>query len=111
MNHSPSSSCGSDEMYPRIRPGETSIAIEDDECQRVIRIIAVLRQQHSTHVALHGNELKWWRALMILQPACPAAAEVTQPIKNNYSVFHFPNLPDRTVVPGGIKSASGRAGE
>jgi hypothetical protein len=98
-------------MYPRIRLGEASVAIKDQECQRVIRIVAMLRQQRSTQVALHGNELKWWLALMILQPTCPAAAEVAQPIKDNYSVFHFPNPPDRTVVPGGIKSASGWAGE
>jgi hypothetical protein len=31
---------------------------------------------------------------MMLQPTCPAAAEVAQPIKNNYSAFHFPSLPD-----------------
>jgi hypothetical protein len=82
--------------------------LNDQECQRVIRIVAVLRQERSTQVALHGNELKWWLALMILQPTCPAAAEIAQPIKNNYSVFHFPNLPERTVASGSIKSASER---
>jgi hypothetical protein len=111
VNHSPSSSRASDEMYPRIRLGEGSVAIKDEECQRVVRIVAVLSQECSTQVALHGNELKCWLALMILQPTCPTAAEVAQPIKHNYSVFHFPNLPARTVVPGGIKSQSGPAGE
>ena len=71
-------------MYPRIRLRETSLAIEDQERQRVVRIVAVSRQQGSTLVALHGNQGKWRVALMMLQPACPAAAEVAQPVKNNY---------------------------
>lgn len=89
MNQSPSSSRGRDEMYPRIRLGEASVAIKDQECQRVIRIVAVLSQQRSTQVALHGNQVKWRLALMMLQPTRPAAAEVAQPIKNNHSAFHF----------------------
>jgi len=85
-------------MYPRIRLGEASVAIEDQECQRVIRIVAMLNQEHSTQGALHGNQVTRWLALMMLQPTCPAAAEVTQPIKNNYSAFHFSSLPERAVA-------------
>ena len=51
----------------------------------------MLNQEHSTQGALHGNQVTRWLALMMLQPTCPAAAEVTQPIKNNYSAFHFPS--------------------
>jgi hypothetical protein len=76
-------------MYPRVRLGEAPVSIQDQECQWLIRIVAMLSQERSTKVALHGNQVKRRLALMILQPTCPAAAEVTQPIKNNYSVFHF----------------------
>ena len=95
MNQSPPSSGGSDEMYPRIRLREASVAIKDQECQRVIRIVAMLSQERSTQVALHRNQVKRRLALVMLQPPCPAAAEVAQTIKNNYSAFHFLSLPER----------------
>lgn len=66
MNQSPPSSCGSDEMYPRARLGEASLAIQDQECQRVTRIVAMLSQQRSAAIALHRNQLKRGLALVML---------------------------------------------
>jgi hypothetical protein len=76
-------------MYPGVRLGEASIAINDQECQRIIRIVAVLDQQRSAQIALHGNQVKRWLARVTLQPPCPAATEVAQPIEDNYSAFPF----------------------
>jgi hypothetical protein len=84
-------------MYPRIRLSEASVAIKDEECQRVIRIVAMLSQEGSAQVALHGNEAKWWLALMMLQPTRTATAEVAKPIKNNYSPIHFLGPPEHPV--------------
>ena len=91
MNQSPPSSGGSDEMYPRVRLGQAPLAIQDQECQRVIRLIAMLSQQRSTQIALHRNQVKRGLTLVMLQPPRPATTEVAQPIKNSYSVlgFHF----------------------
>jgi hypothetical protein len=53
-------------MYPRVRLGEAAVAIEDQECQRVIRIVAILSQQRSAQIALHGNQVKRGLALVML---------------------------------------------
>jgi hypothetical protein len=96
-------------MYPRIGLREALVAIKDQECERVIWIVAVLSQQRSTSVALHGNQGKRWVALMMLQPPCPAAAEVAHSIKNNYSAFRFQGgLPVRCVPVRGCVRASAR---
>ena len=57
VNQSPPSSGGSDELYPRVRLGQAPLAIQDQECQRVIRIIAMLSQQRPTQIALHRNQV------------------------------------------------------
>lgn len=74
-------------MYPRVGLGETSLAIQDQECQGVIWVIALLSQQCSTALALHGNEVKRWFALIALQPLRPAAAKVAYAIEYNYPVL------------------------
>lgn len=76
-------------MYPRIRLGETALAIQDQECHRVVRIIALLSQQRSAEIALHGNQMKRWLALVMLQPLCPAATEVAYAVEDNYPAFDF----------------------
>lgn len=53
-------------MYPRARLGEASLAIQDQECQRVTRIVAMLSQQRSAAIALHRNQLKRGLALVML---------------------------------------------
>ncbi len=45
-------------MYPRVRLGQAPLAIQDQERQRVIRIIAMLSQQRPTQIALHRNQVK-----------------------------------------------------
>lgn len=62
-------------------------AVKDQECQRVIRVIAVLHQESSSKIALHGNQTKWWLGGVTLKPLRPAAAELTQPIEDDDSVF------------------------
>jgi hypothetical protein len=76
-------------MDPRVRLGEASVAIKDQECQRVIRIVAMLGQQCSAELALHGNQAERRLGLVMLQPPCPAAAEVAQPIEDHDSVSGF----------------------
>ena len=66
MSESPPSSRGSDEVYPRVRLGEASLAIQDQERQRVIRMVTVLSQQGSTQIALHGNQMKRGLTLVML---------------------------------------------
>ena len=81
-------------MYPRVRLGQAPFAIQDQECQRVIRLIAMLSQQRPTQIALHRNQVKRGLTLVMLQPPRPATTEVAQTIKNSYSVlgFHFLRL-------------------
>jgi len=66
VNQSPPSSGGSDEMYPRVRLGQAPLAIQYQECQRVIRIIAMLSQQRPTQIALDRNQVKRGLTLVML---------------------------------------------
>ena len=66
VNQPPPSSGGSDELYPRVRLGQAPLAIQDQECQRVIRIIAMLSQQRPTQIALHRNQVKRGLTLVML---------------------------------------------
>ena len=92
MSDSPPPSRSDDQMYPGVGLGEASIAVQDQEGQRIIGIVAVLSQEPSARITLHRNQLKRRFAWMILEPACPTATEVAQPIKYNCSIlgFHFP---------------------
>jgi hypothetical protein len=63
-------------MDPRVRLRETPLAIKDEECQRIIWVIAVTSQERSTKVALHGNEAERRLALVMLEPPRTAAAEI-----------------------------------
>jgi hypothetical protein len=85
--------------------------LNDQECQRVIRIVAVLRQERSTQVALHGNELKWWLALMILQPTCPAAAEIARPSKTTIRFSTSQTFLSALWRPEVLKARRNAAGE
>jgi hypothetical protein len=91
VSQSPPSSRGSDEIYPRVRLGKASLAIQDQECQRVIGIVAMLSQLRSAEIALHRNQVKRGIALVMLQPLCPAATEVAQAVKNDDSALGFHN--------------------
>ena len=73
------------------------IAIQDQECQRVIRIIAMLSQQRPTQLALHRNQVKRGLTLVMLKPPRPAATEVAQTIKNSHSVLGFHSETWRSV--------------
>jgi hypothetical protein len=73
-------------MDPRVRLREALAAIKDQECQWIVRVIAVLGQERSTMVAFHGNQEKGWLGLVMLQPASAATAEIAQPIEDHYSI-------------------------
>jgi hypothetical protein len=74
-----------DEMDPGVRLGKTFGAIKNKERQRIVRIIAVLRQQRPTKLALHGNEEKRRLDLVTLEPASAAATEIAQAVEDHYS--------------------------
>jgi hypothetical protein len=73
-------------MDPRVRLGEALAAIEDEECQWIIRVKAVLDQKRSTTVALHGDQKKGWLGRVMLEPASAARAQIAQPIEDHYSI-------------------------
>ena len=98
MNQSPPSSGGSGEMYPRVRLGQAPLAIQDQECQRVIRLIAMLSQQRSTQIALHRNQVKRGLTLVMLQPPRPATTEVAQTIQKQLLGFGFPLCAAHTTI-------------
>ena len=79
-------------MDPRVRLREALAAIEDEECQRIIRVIAVTSQERSAKVALHGKQLERRLALVMLEPLCTAAAEIAQPIEDHYSIVGLHGL-------------------
>ncbi len=91
VNQLPRSSCRGYQVYPCIGLSEGPVAVHDQERQRVIGIIAVLRQQSAAELTLHGDQAKRRIALMILQPPCPTTTEVAQTIENNHSArdIHF----------------------
>lgn len=76
-------------MNPRIRLRERFGAINDQKCQRVVRIVAMLGQECSAEVTLHRNQAKRRLGLMMLEPACTAATEVAQPIEDHYAIYRF----------------------
>ena len=104
MDQSPPTSSGSNEMYPRVRLGEAALTIQNQERQRIIRIVALLSQQRSAEIALHGNQMKWWLTLVMLQPLCPAATEVAYAVEDNYPAldFHGPYAADPPAMKGVI---------
>jgi hypothetical protein len=79
-------------MNPSVRLRQALPAIEDQECQRIIRVIAVSGQERSTTVALHGNQEKGWLGSMTLQPASAPTAEIAQPIEDHYSIIGLHRL-------------------
>ena len=76
-------------MDPRVSLGEATVAIEHQKRQGVIRIVAVLGQERSAKLALHGDQTKRWLGLVMLQPLGSAAAEVAKTIKDDDAVFSF----------------------
>jgi hypothetical protein len=76
-------------MDPGVRLGEALAAVEHQECQGVIGVVAVLGQERSTELALHRNQTKRRLSLVTLQPPYPTATEVTEAIKNNYAALGF----------------------
>ena len=86
-------------MYPGISLSEALLAIDNEECQRVIRIVAVLNQQLSAWSALHGNQAKGRYGGMLLQPTRSAAAEVAQAVKDNQSSLGLHWLAASLVLP------------
>lgn len=89
MRSSPDPSGGSDETYPGVRLGEALATIQDQERQRVVRIVTMPCQQSPTLFTLHGKQLKWRFARMLLEPACSATTEVAEPIEYDYPIFRF----------------------
>ena len=76
-------------MDPGVRLRKASAAVKDQECQGVIRVMAVLDQEGSSKIALHWNQTKRWLGRVMLQPLRPAATEVAQPIEDNDSILVF----------------------
>ena len=91
-------------MYPRVGLGEAAFAIQDQERQRIIRIVALLSQQCSPQIALHGSQMKRWLALVMLQPLCPAATEVAYAVEHDYPALglHGPYAADPPAMKGVI---------
>jgi hypothetical protein len=73
-------------MDPRVRLGDALAAIQDEKCQWIIRVKAVLGQKRATAVALHGNQEKGWLGRVMLEPASAACAQIAQPIEDHYSI-------------------------
>lgn len=63
--------------------------VQDQKRQWVIRIVTMPCQQSSTLFTLHGKQLKWRFAGMLLEPACPATTEVAETIEYDYPIFCF----------------------
>ena len=97
---------GGHQMNPGIGLREAAFAIEDEEGQRVIRIVTVLDQQLSTKIALHRNQRKGRLARVMNQPPCPAAAEVAQPIEHNNAGVSAHNL--KTMMNSGLSESARR---
>jgi len=89
MHQSPPSFRGDDEMDPRVRLREAVAAIKNEECQRVIRVIAVLRQKRPATVVLHGNQEKGRFGRVALEPARATCAQIAEPIEDHYSALRF----------------------
>jgi hypothetical protein len=73
-------------MDPPVRLGDALAAVQDKECQWIIRVKTMLGQECSTAVALHGNQEKGWLGRMMLEPASAARAQIAQPIEDHYSI-------------------------
>jgi hypothetical protein len=73
-------------MDPRVRLGEALAAIKHEECQWIIRVIAVLGQKRSTTVALHRNQEKGRLGGVTLEPASASCAQIAQPIEDHYPI-------------------------
>jgi len=74
-------------VYPRIRLSEASLTIQNQKCQRILRIVAVSSQERAPQVALHRNQVKWWRTRMMLQPLCTTTTEIAQTVKDDHSAL------------------------
>jgi hypothetical protein len=83
----PRSAGCSDQVYPRIRLGEASLTIQNQKRQRVIRIVAVSSQERAPQIALHRNQVKWWRTRMMLEPLCTTTTEIAQTVEDDYSAL------------------------
>jgi hypothetical protein len=66
VNQSPTSSGGRNEMDPRIRLDEATVAIKHQKRQGVIWIVVVLGQKRSAKLALHGDQTKRWLGPVML---------------------------------------------
>jgi hypothetical protein len=79
-------------MDPCVRLREALAAIKDEECQWVIRVIAVLGQKRSTTVALHGNQEKGRLGWVMLEPTSATCAQIAQSIEHHYSIVGIHRL-------------------
>lgn len=84
-------------MDPRVRLREALAPVKDQECEWIIRVIAVLGQERPTGLALHGDQKKGWLGLVPLQPASAAGTEIAQPIEDHYSIVGLHGLPTLTA--------------
>lgn len=88
----PSSGCGH-EMDPRVRLDEAAVAIEDQKRQRVIRIVATLRQQGPTELTLHGHQLERWLDRVTPDPTGPGTAEMAKTIEHHHASVILDRIP------------------
>src|SRR5262249_15635888 len=88
----PSSGCGH-EMDPRVRLGDAAVAIKDQKRQRIIRIVATLRQRRPTELTLHGHQLERWLDRVTPNPTGPGTAEMTKTIEHHHAGVVFGRIP------------------
>ena len=93
MDESPPSSGRGHEMDPRLRLGEAAVAIEDQKRQRVIRIVATLRQQGPTELTLHGHQLERWLDRVTPDPTGPGTAEMAKTIEHHHASVILDRIP------------------